>query len=236
MSKLRLIYQFTSPSGKSYIGQTNNLSRRINSHKHTSRCSAFSDAIKKYGFDKFTLTIIKDNLTIDEANYWEALYIKELNTVSPNGYNLRTGGDNSLVSEETRKKMSVAFKGRISNRKGCRLTDDTREKLCIARNKRKNKPCSEDTKNKISQSNKGRRFTEEHKLKLSAAQERVALQNSRMIIEVTTNTKFNRLINIRDYYKIGLSTVYLALRTGNPVKYGNAAGKIFKYCDEPDAA
>jgi len=92
-----LIYCHISPSGKKYIGQTKNYNRRCIDHKYRKRkgCPAFFNAIQKYGWDSFTHIILKDNLTIDEANKLEEYFIKEYNTLAPNGYNLQTGGKNS---------------------------------------------------------------------------------------------------------------------------------------------
>jgi DNA-binding NarL/FixJ family response regulator len=42
----------------------------------------------------------------------EKHYISELNTVSPNGYNLTSGGENCKVTDETKRKISKTLKGR----------------------------------------------------------------------------------------------------------------------------
>lgn len=63
MKRDYLIYMHTSPSGKSYIGQTNNLHRRDIVHKNTNGCRRFALAIKKYGLDNFTHKVLIDNLT-----------------------------------------------------------------------------------------------------------------------------------------------------------------------------
>ncbi len=104
--KTYLIYKFTSPSGKSYIGQTCDLVRRERSHKNGNNgCVAFSNAINKYGFENFTKEILVDDLTLNEANKQEENLISEHNTMFPNGYNLKSGGLNNLHSEETKTKI-----------------------------------------------------------------------------------------------------------------------------------
>ena len=106
-----LVYKHTSPNGKAYIGQTNNYSKRSIQHQDPkSYCRVFAKAIKKYGWDNFTHEILEDNLTLEEANVYENLYIVEHNTLSPNGYNLTTGGDNCKISEETKRLMSEAHR------------------------------------------------------------------------------------------------------------------------------
>jgi group I intron endonuclease len=114
-----LIYKHTSPSGKSYIGQTNNYKRRCNAHKHkSSQCLAFAKAINKHTWDAFTHEILHENLTIEQANELEAKLIAEHNTLAPNGYNLRSGGLNSTHSVEARAKMSLANLGKSKSPEG----------------------------------------------------------------------------------------------------------------------
>lgn len=108
-----LIYKYTSPSGKSYIGQTNKLTRRISKHKQSnSPCINFRKAINKYGYENFKLEILVEHLTLDEANILEEQFIKEHNTIAPNGYNLTPGGLNHKKSEEQKQKISIANKGK----------------------------------------------------------------------------------------------------------------------------
>ncbi len=154
-----LIYKYTSPSGKSYIGQTNNIKEREKLHKRSSSCPAFSRAIKKYGFDNFKREILCSDLSIEEANKMEALLIKEHNTMYPLGYNLRSGGDNSTLSDLSRKRLSAA-------RKGIVFSDEHLKNLSVSHKGNKQ---SEESKKKISQGLKGRVVSEETKEKLRKA-------------------------------------------------------------------
>src|SRR3972149_5087524 len=94
-----LIYKHTSPSGKAYIGQTNNLSMRNSNHRKKGGCRAFFSAINKYGWDNFKHEVLMENLTIDDANKYEIELIARNNTLHPNGYNLVTGGLNRVPCE-----------------------------------------------------------------------------------------------------------------------------------------
>ena len=53
--KIGVIYMYTSPSGKKYIGQTVNESKRKSQHKNqtTKSKTLFGKAIIKYGFENF---------------------------------------------------------------------------------------------------------------------------------------------------------------------------------------
>jgi group I intron endonuclease len=185
-----LIYLFTAPNGRSYIGQTKNLPRRIRKHQGDGGCTIFHRAIKKYGFENFSQKILLEKLSIDEANYWEEFYINELNTLSPNGYNLRTGGKNYIASSETRARMSAALKGRIvtnetrlkisDSNKGKTRTDEAKKKMS---NSQKTRPSMlEETKNKMSTSRKGHICLEETRLKISMANKgKVRTQEQRQV-------------------------------------------------------
>ena len=94
-----IIYMYTSPSGRSYIGQTVNEKNRKAHHKTmTSRDSDFAiyRAFRKYGYDKFkykrlcTITA-SDNVLNDILNRLEIFYIKYYNTFKE-GYNETIGG------------------------------------------------------------------------------------------------------------------------------------------------
>ncbi len=137
------IYCLISPSGKKYVGQcVKYLSngkkwgyvnrwkdhlREIKYGKNYSRL--LNNSIKKYGSNNFKIELLKECLT-EELNYYETFYIHELNTLSPNGYNLTTGGSNGRNSEETkelkRNSMIGKNKGKIlSKRQRKRPEDET---------------------------------------------------------------------------------------------------------------
>ncbi len=113
----------------------------------------FYAAIQKYGWDNFEHIILFTGLTKEEACIKEQELIKEYNSTDRNfGYNSTSGGETFTMNAETSNKISQAMMGN-SNGLG--------------------HPCSEDKKKKISNAQKGRTFTEEHKQKLSdAAQNR----------------------------------------------------------------
>jgi group I intron endonuclease len=137
-----LIYKHTSPSGKSYIGQTNNLQRRTRQHRHSSKSPTtfFHKAIRKYGFENFSIEILAENITLETANIIEPKFIFEHNILVPNGYNLVPGGLNHTHNPISNKKVSDS-------------------KIGI--------PRSIETKQKISIGNKGKKVSIESRLKMS---------------------------------------------------------------------
>lgn len=115
-----LVYQITNNvNQKKYIGKTKNLKARLWQHKSQTVCRYLHRAILKYGFHNFSVDILKDKLTFDEASFWEGEYIKSVDTMSPNGYNLILDTHHGRSPcKETRKMMSrVQQKAQMSKRK-----------------------------------------------------------------------------------------------------------------------
>jgi group I intron endonuclease len=132
--------------GKIYVGQTRNeLQKRWNEHcKKQSNCRYLKSAIKKYNISNFDFSLICICFD-DDLDKNEVYYIKKYNTISPNGYNLREGGNSGAHHEETKKKISEALKNR---------TDIIYGKHQLG------KPHSEEIKQKISNSLKGIKHSE----------------------------------------------------------------------------
>lgn len=102
-----IVYKRTNKiNNKVYIGQTlQTLDERWANDKGYRGSVKFYSAIEKYGPENFTHEILKDNLTKEEADYWEEYYINFYDSVNT-GYNLKTGGSHCAYSEESKKKMS----------------------------------------------------------------------------------------------------------------------------------
>lgn len=111
---IKAIYKITNQvNGKSYIGQSVNPVHRFSAHKSRARNNDFSSsmalyhAINKYGEQNFVMEILE---WTENYNEREIELIREYNTLSPNGYNISSGGDepphkygeehhNSVISE-----------------------------------------------------------------------------------------------------------------------------------------
>lgn len=109
-----IVYLITNKiNGMRYVGQTTkSLVSRWSAHKSKRSCCTFlKHALSKYGSENFQIKILSRCNTIEEMNHREQYYIKLFKTLSPCGYNLTTGGEGRLVSEETRARMSSSQKG-----------------------------------------------------------------------------------------------------------------------------
>lgn len=105
-------------NGKKYIGLTNDVTRRKKEHFSTLRNNKhenqhLQNAWNKYHEDNFIFYVIEE-CSIDMLDEKEKYYIEKF--ISNNdkyGYNIESGGRaNQIVTEETRKKISNALKGR----------------------------------------------------------------------------------------------------------------------------
>lgn len=73
-------------------------------------------AMKSYGIANFKIEEIDSASSLAELNSKETYWILHFNSVL-NGYNLETGGNGKIVSDETRKLLSKAGKGRKISQK-----------------------------------------------------------------------------------------------------------------------
>lgn len=156
-----VIYKATNKiNGKSYIGFASKFEVRKQKHLSDSKREKkthyfFHKAIKKYGWDNFEWSVLKEDATLEDERH----FIKEHDTFG-NGYNLTTGGDgNYEVSEHTRKRISIGNKGK-------KYSLET--KLKMSKAKKGNKYCL------------GYRHTEEAKIKIrqyQAERKRQALES-----------------------------------------------------------
>jgi group I intron endonuclease len=140
-------YCFTNKiNSKKYVGITSNMNRRFKQHKSgRNRCPVFLSAIKKYGFENFEFAIIEKNLTCEEAKLLEKKFIKNFNSMVPNGYNRTEGGDASVKhSEESKNKISESNKNYLLNnphvRIGTKHSEETKKLLSELALKRTNRP------------------------------------------------------------------------------------------------
>ena len=94
------IYKITNKNtGKSYIGQSNDIERRFKEHQIAGKKSRIpvDIAIQKYGKDLFTYEVVEECL-IDQLNEREEYWIKFYDTFN-NGYNCNPGGNQSSIGE-----------------------------------------------------------------------------------------------------------------------------------------
>lgn len=135
-------------TNKVYIGQTiSKLQVRKVAHINDSLAKRdnfiFHNAIRKHGRDNFTWKVIEYCDSKEEMDELEFHYIKQYNSILPNGYNMTEGGGGMLgykITEEHRRNLSESHKGYIH---------------------------TVEQRRKIGESSRCRKHTEETKIKLS---------------------------------------------------------------------
>lgn len=176
MERIRYLYKITNiENNKIYIGQTVQPEKRWYQHKYDSsknnHPSTLAYAIKKYGNMSFNFEVIACCKTLDEANDIETILVEQYDShVSNNkGYNISLGGRTAPITDDVKKKMSAAKKGKkLSPEHSKKISESNKGR--VASNK--GIPRSDEEKNKISKSSKGKIFTDEHKNNLSQARKR----------------------------------------------------------------
>jgi group I intron endonuclease len=140
-------------NGKLYIGQTRikDTNARWAKHKYSLRQNNHGNpylqaAYNKYGANAFKYEIIYTAQTSEELNKMETeLIIKHKTLDRSFGYNLRGGGDNLLISAETREKMKIAqndsklLEIRSKTHKGVKKSREHVDKIRQANLRTKNK-------------------------------------------------------------------------------------------------
>src|SRR5690625_1604489 len=216
-------------NGKLYVGiTTKGYKNRFASHVRYSRqsrgsCRALYNAMRKYGQDAFSVELIDTASSFEEMNQLERMYIAQLGSLHPNGYNLTDGGDAGSFAEETRLRASKRLKGKPlskKNRKGlikAWADPELRKKRCKAIKKAMNRA---EVKAKTSERQKGKPKSASHIKNLRKAR-------ASSVVCVETGNVFEAIIDavnwIRSqgkYPKANHSKIIRALKREDYTAYG----------------
>lgn len=187
---MAVIYKITSPTGKVYIGQTWNFSERVYFYR-TIKCKGqvkVYNSLKKHGFDSHKIEVIcelPNDVTQCVLNSYEKFYWERYIDCGLEMLNLKEPGSNGRLSEESIQKISRKLKGR-------KLSQDHVKNMA---NSKIGVPCKEDTKEKISIANSGKKNGMFGRFgKLNPASKRV--------IDTSTNRVFESVREAEVFYNI----------------------------------
>lgn len=160
------IYKITSPTGKVYIGQSKNITKRFNQYRllHCKGQKILYNSFLKHGFENHVFEIIEECLEFelnDKERYYQDLY----SVLSKNGMNCkltRSSDRSGKHSDETKLKMSFSGKGKT-------ISIESRIKQSISK-----KNMSQETKIKIGLFHKGRKRSKETILKMSVSKSNIS--------------------------------------------------------------
>jgi len=136
------IYKLTSPSGKVYIGRTNDFNRRMIEHKFNSEKRykekydyALYKAIRKYGWNNFEKNILFETSDLEVLKKVEEEFILAYDAVK-RGYNNIYGSDGGDVYKDNPERLqrmkkinSEKFSGEKNPMYGKTHSDETLKKL-----------------------------------------------------------------------------------------------------------
>lgn len=90
--ELKDIYVITNEiTGEQYVGQSKDAKKRFAQHKNSNDKLPLHQAMKEFGIENFSIKILEKQ--ISNYNEKEKEWIKKLNTLAPNGYNVTKGGN-----------------------------------------------------------------------------------------------------------------------------------------------
>lgn len=215
---------------KVYIGQSNNIYRRYK--EHFSPNSKLSNtylhyAIKHYGIENFTFQILKVTYDLD---YWEKFYIYWYRSADSNyGYNLTTGGqagsrkvNDFTYTDEMKKKMSESAKINWSNpeykmkiielQNEGKWTDEARNKRAEATRNMWRSGKFKNQAEKLSKRNKGRKMSDEMKLKMKEVSKERELKHSQdyeLYLSLGGDLNRNEFVK---HYKDGVNDLLIGVK------------------------
>lgn len=186
------IFDPNEPETIRYIGKTKkSIKERLYKHIYLSKKGVKRPLnlwIKKL-LDSGIIPEIKEieKTNIDE---WDGKEIYWISYYRNNGdlLNLSDGGGSNLnysPSDETRKKISEANKGKIGYWKGKKMSEEHKQKISEGGLGKKR---SDTTKQKISESLNGRKLTDNHKLNLSKSHKGQISKNKKPVIKLCLET------------------------------------------------
>ena len=210
-------------NGKMYVGQSVDLDRRVGHHKR--RTDSFIDrAINKYGWDNFEKHIfyVPEKL----LDYFEIEMIKKLNTLEPNGYNIKEGGANGRRSEAACKRQSVALKGRAPWNKGKTgvYSKEILEQMSRAQKGHRGHTPTEETRLKMSKAKRGKKLSKETCLRISIGMKGVVktfINEPKAVRCVETNVVYESINKASRETNICMMTI---CRVVNRKRYSKTAG------------
>lgn len=157
-------------TGKSYIGSSNNIKKRIGYHKYRLRLNThwnchLQRAWNIHKEENFAFSILEIVSNKDDLITREQFWIDELRVASRDyGYNLAPMANRSQLSEETKAKMSKTRRGKFTGLDsplyGKNHSDESKQKIRDALIGRKRPPFSQEHRSKISARTKGKTYEE----------------------------------------------------------------------------
>jgi len=193
-TKICGIYKITSPTNKLYIGQSRDIYARFKIYEKGDCLNQrkLRLSLEKHGYENHKFEILEE-CSIEMLNEREIHYIKLYDTFNtPHGMNLTSGGSNPKISDETRKLLSLASKGKPKPLSPEHVAENTK-RLLEQNKKRIGTKLTEDHKRKISSGNMGKKLSKEHREHLSKI--KTGFRHSEKTLKKMSDIKIGKKVN-----------------------------------------
>lgn len=214
-----IIYMYTFPSGKRYVGKTKRTLSERQGYNFTGydSCTVLWNAIQKYGTENIQQKILFENDMTDEyASRLEQICILLFKTncnkfSNPKfGYNLTDGGE-GLTGWHPDEKRLKALREQLSKlaeqRKGTHPSEETRKKQSEAKKGKPGHPMPEELKIRLSLANSNATMSDETR----ARRAKVYEERKKPIVATNKQTReqiiFNSVTDVANYFNVGIPTV-----------------------------
>jgi group I intron endonuclease len=174
-------------------------------------CTLLWNAIQKYGVDNIKQDILFENdMTGTEASRLEQMCILlfkcNANRFSnPSyGYNLTDGGEGVSGTKRQDEKHMEQVRKMIDGRRGCKLTEEHKNKLRIAHTGLQMGPMSDETKKKIGAANSKENMSEETRIRKSNSKKKKVVATHKITCECIV---FDSVDDTAHYFDVRSSTV-----------------------------
>jgi len=138
------IYKITSPTGKTYIGQSTNIEwrwKQYNKYPDSFKGQRkLYNSITKHGVNNHTFEVVEECPLgqLDEREIYWGYYF---NVLGENGLTLKLGNGKQIVSQETKQKMSESILGKkkgkeskgSGRKEGFIVSEETKQKQRLAK-------------------------------------------------------------------------------------------------------
>lgn len=161
-------------NGKTYVGKRKLYNKNWDTDNYMGSGHYLKRSQNKYGIENFEKFLITWTYSEEDACEKEKFWIAEYRHRGKAEYNVADGGQGGLIgtwTEERRKKVSEAGKGRKAWNKGKHFSEEYCIKLSEAHKGKpsynKGKHFSDEAKNKMSETHKGKKRSEDDKRNIS---------------------------------------------------------------------
>jgi hypothetical protein len=175
------------------------------------RCTLLWNAIQKYGTESIKQNILfEGDMTNEKASRLEQMCILLFKSnanrfFNPSyGYNLTDGGEGVSGAKRQDEAHMMQVQEMINSRRGCKLTDEHKEKLRLAHIGLKRCPMSDETKAKIGMANSKENMSEETKIRRSNSKKKMVIATHKTTGEYII---FNSVSDVALHFNVQSSAV-----------------------------